>query len=359
MNTGRATALDWVPAPAPLAHGRQWSSVQRMASKLGDIAASYYVECRTAEDSNRIDLLVSVSRGRRQALQSWLASQRSAPEALCRLSAAWNDSGGAFADVSALWLEYDHVERDVDATSPCVSVCLVPNYDERASVDGAWTHGACVAPLSSVTEVIVGHRMPTETRDKLARCLEALPANARVIHVSAMLGRPGAPLKLYCVVPRRLVGQFLKTAGWCGPTSVMSELVDGYCTQARVGDEVYCDVTVSDIDRIGGNVFGVVFAPQHLLRASESQPGRDPLLEECVRAGLCSREQRDELVRWPDRGLVEVEWYGERASVVMERWLDVKLVWAPGKGTSLKAYLGLSGRGANAFDRSHARMDAP
>ncbi len=354
MNVRHATVLDWVPAPARIAHGRQWASVQRLASELGDIAASYYIECRTGEDSERVDLLVSISRGRRQAFHTWLANQRAPLAPLRRLSAAWNEGSGPFPGVSGLWLEYDQVDRAIDTTSPCVSVCLVPNYNESLVVEGQSTVHGSLGAVSEVVETVLGSRLPGDAVVKLEQCLSALPNNGRVIHVSLMLGRPDTPLKLYCVVPRRAVGGFLANAGWRGPTSLVTELVERYCTEQRVADEVYCDVTVSDIDRPGGNIFGVVFTPQHLLRAKERQPGREPLLSECLRAGLCSQAQRDELVEWPDRRLTEVDWAHEPALMVVERWLDVKLVWAPSSGVSLKAYLGLSGRGANAFDRVNA-----
>jgi hypothetical protein len=164
-----------------------------------------------------------------------------------------------------------------------------------------------------------------------------------------MSGRPQRPLKLYGVFPRGGLCAYLQRVGWRGPVAEISTLLDELCPRARVADELYVDLTLHDFDAPLGSRIGIVFAPQHLVRARETAPDRAPLLDDLVARSLCTPAQRAELRRWPRRYRSRGPGSGGRA-VAVERWLDVKLVWESARPVTAKAYLGLAMRPALPFD---------
>jgi hypothetical protein len=347
------TMLDLTARPLPLITEAQWHGARLRTQDLARVGSSFYLECRLgAEEPGRLDVLAGTDRDRRGALRRWLQDTCGDVAGLRRLSQTWRDDpASTLGTIPALWLELDDVRPSGPAPSASVSACLVPGYvDPLAPLPGE--DGARTLPLvTAIVETLTGRPVAVEERVRLERCLTSLPPGGRFIHVSVMLGREAAPIKLYALVPRDALLAFLQRAGWRGPLADVGSLVQRYCPRRRVGDELYVDLTVSDLDAMGGNKLGLVFTPQHLTRSLEPDPGRGPLLEDCMRHGLCTSAQRSALQRWPRRFLTEWTWDGEVIEVVVEQWLDLKLVWDPEAPLALKAYLGLSARGATTFDR--------
>lgn len=342
--------LAFRPAPSPLVAGGSWRRIGELSQRLGLPASSCYVECRLGPAaSTRVDFLVGLARGKRQALADWLSQQQAPPQGLCRMSRAWNaEPRTLLSDVSGLWLEYDDVGNG-EASEPSLCACVVPGYAAHVASYPQEERRERGQRLIAAVEVLTGSALLPDVRERLDRCLVSLPEGGTAIHLSAMLGRPRAPLKLYCVLPRSTLCDFLATLGWQGPLAVIAELVERFCPEHRVAEELYVDLTLLDLDAPGGNTLGLAFAPQHLAHSLETDPGRGPLLDECVRAGLCTAAQRQALQHWPGR-YEEPETLPLRAKLLITQWLDLKLVWSPTLPLLLKAYLGASCREAMTFD---------
>jgi hypothetical protein len=161
-----------------------------------------------------------------------------------------------------------------------------------------------------------------------------------VIYVSRMQARTPAALKLYAVAERGAFIPFLRESGFRGAN--VEGLLARYCPASRVGDRLYADLTLSDWCAEGGGRLGLVFTPQHLALAAESDPSRRALLAQLVADRLCTPQQAACLVRWPGatphRPNVD-----HGGFVLVDRWLDLKVV-SCGEALSAKAYLGARAR---------------
>ena len=92
----------------------------------------------------------------------------------------------------------------------------------------------------------------------------------------------------------------------------------------------------------GGSRVGLSFSPQHLIHSEETDPSRGALLAQLVADGLCTEEQSRWLANWPGtepRHAAD----GHGGFVLVDRWLDVKVVWTKGV-LAAKAYLGARAR---------------
>jgi hypothetical protein len=345
---GEHGVLDVLTRPRALIHEARWEEARALVRSVAPLARSYYFECRLGHcPSERLDVLVGLGRGKQQALIDWLAQCDAPVDALRRACALWNAGPELVREaISGLWLEFDQVRGAPSLPSLCV--CLVANYEDGVAPFAPQTIGASAAIARSVAEALQGEPLSSTALADLSRCLRALPAGGRVIHLSVMFSRPGRPIKLYCVLPRAGLVPFLERAGWRGPFDEITQLVAELCPVSRVAGELYVDLTLLGIDAPGGNILGIAFAPQHLVRSDERDPGRRPLLAACVARGLCTEAQRADLKEWPGRRLqARAESAGR---VLVDRWLDLKLVWTPDAPLALKAYLGASWRSATTFD---------
>jgi hypothetical protein len=345
--------LDLAERPSSLITAEQWHSARLLTQDLVRVGSSFYLECRLGPvPPERLDVIAGFGRAKRGALHRWLRVAHGDLDGLRRLSTAWRDAPASpLGTISALWLEYDEVRSSGPAPRPSVCATLVPSYtDPLAPLPE--DDGARYLPLmATIIEMLTGRPIAAEDHANLDRCIASLPPGGRFIHLSVMLGREAAPIKLYGVMPRDALLAFLHGVGWRGPLGTIESLLQRYCPRRRVGDTIYVDLTLPGIDAVGGNKVGLSFTPQHLVHSMEREPGRGPLLEDCARDGLCTPAQSHALQRWPRRFLADWEWDGEAIAVAVEQWLDVKLVWGPDGPLELKAYLGLSSRGATTFDR--------
>lgn len=348
------TMLDLTERPASLISAEQWHGARLLTQDLVRVGSSFYLECRLGADRPvRLDVLAACGRTTRGALHRGLREVDEDLDGLRRLSRAWRDDDPAspLGAVSALWLEYDQVRSSGSSSRPSVSACLLPSYVDPLAPLPEHDGARCLPLCVTIIETLTGRPVAAEVHEHLDRCLASLPPGGQFIHLSVMLGREAAPIKLYAAIPRGALLAFLQATGWQGPLDAVDSLLQRYCPQRRVGDTLYVDVTLPGIDAAGGNKVGLVFTPQHLVRSLERDPGRAPLLDDCVRDGLCTPTQSHALQRWPRRFLADWEWDGKVITVAVEQWLDVKLVWAPDASLELKAYLGLSAHGATTFDK--------
>lgn len=338
-----AAVGDW--DPGPLVEPSTWRAVTGHVLDRAAVASSYYLETRLGPEASRqVDLLVCIGRTRRHALRA--SSARATCPGVARLSEQWsNRTQDPLSEVSALWLEYDDIRAASSLGTPSVSTCLVSDYLDCRAPLAPTSPASQMALLVRVSDLLAG-APAQQDRERLQRCVEALPRGGRMLQFSKMLGRPNQPGKLYIRLPTEDLRDYLRAVGWRGSNQGVSDLVGRYFPQRRTDGDLYLDLTLDDLEREGGNKVGLVHTPQHLAGAEEVEPTWARTLHDYIEAGLCTPGQQRALSRWPSR-------LNHRSGGTprhVERWLDLKLVLEPSGEVALKAYLGVSTRPATAFD---------
>jgi hypothetical protein len=163
------------------------------------------------------------------------------------------------------------------------------------------------------------------TRRALSSCLDALPRDGAVGYLSVMLARQPVTAKLYLIMPRASVRDFLVRAAWPGDIRAAEDLLDHFYAPAI--RTAYVDVTVTDrVESRSG------FALSQFHRR-ELRHGPE---ESCLRKlpAAINREAA-ELERWPGASRSPID----GAEARLTRWLDFKAV-LQGDQIRYKAYLG-------------------
>lgn len=189
--------------------------------------------------------------------------------------------------------------------------------------------------LQTAFEIVLERPPTAAAAHALHTCLAALAPGERMIHVSAMLARTPASIKLYGAAPAPALAGYLQRIGWPGRIDELDALLHRFCTPSTVDSTIYFDLA---IDEQLTPYIGIVFSQLQLDGPENRDPQRKALLALMVDAGLCTPEKRDALLQWP--GNARVHYAGEPAPARLRRWLDLKLGQRPGRGLEAKAYLG-------------------
>jgi hypothetical protein len=249
---------------------------------------------------------------------------------------AWTDGASLLSlQAPAVWLEFDDACGEDAATRfPSVSVCLTPGYDTKR----APFPNQPQLELRLIDEILTLLEVPREQRhpELFAECYRRLPAGARWIHLSVMLGRASADLKLYGALPRATLVPYLEAVGWAGDGAELRRLLAEAYPASLTGDLAFVDLNLRTLRDPTHATLGLAVAQQHLAHGPERDPLRTELLERWCSAGLADAAKvariRDLLAVGPAAA--------EAATPRAGRFLDLKLVWSAELGTFTKAYLG-------------------
>ncbi len=310
--------------------GHAWC--EHVAAHVPACARSHYVECRPGT-SARVDFMSSFDSA--DGIGDYRAYLGEGPisdvwQRNLRLLGEWGKADSVLSSIRTLWFEYDAPEALgawlLDA-SP--SVALEPNYYLRHLRDvpssAALAGSLCEATLRSLLPAA----LVADCWHAVERCLALLPPAGAVGYVSVMSARRPLMLKLYVVLPRIAVAEYLRRIGWPGdPRSVESVMDALYAPSVGTA---YLDLSLSErvAERIG--VATSQFQQRELIRA--------PVPEAWLRLPSSLRAEATELLRWPGRSVLQIG----GISGVLDRWLDVKAV-LEGGATEYKAYLGFMPR---------------
>lgn len=336
--------------PSPVIPPTALSHVETIATLLPTVTSACYWECRLAAGVTQVDFLtcVEVSGGGREMLASWHAGA-ALPSAFTQTS-IWNRAGDFFTQwadpnsilhecVPLIWLEFDQVDGPLPrGPLPSVSFCLDPEYADRRS----WKQ--FINPQDPQTrwrvaeqglQFLLGGPLSPHQQNALRACFEALPVGGRIIHLSAMMARSPAVVKVYGAVPQGYLSTYLTRIGWPGSTTELVDSIAPFCTPATVDHNMYIDLTVGEgvMPKLG-----IAFSQQQIAHLPQRDPTRHTLLALCAQAGLCTTEKRDALCAWP--GNFRATFPGEQWPTRMHKWLDVKLVYQPQCPLEAKGYLG-------------------
>ena len=312
-----------------------------------EITNGIYFECRLRRGSSRVDLVIAVHADGAALLAAASGSGargcRHAQPGRRRLSAfcrRWTAPTSPLrTQVDHLWLEYD-VEQGTSAdeaarSGPGVFCSL------RRSHGMARSGPALRRRVIEALEALTGYQASRTVQECLHACFARLPAETGVPHVGLMFGRE-APTVRICIakLPASGAADLLAATAGVGGGDVadvtrLASLPDG------PGGPLYVPMLHLDIDERRGFIPRVGMERQfaHTCQlAGRTGAGERHLLDTLTALGLCSREKRDALLKWPGRTLAmmphEVWW-----SVVERRVNHVKFVYEPHSGVETKGYL--------------------
>lgn len=269
------------------------------------------LECRLGASASRVDLSVFLTKPTINLPDTilihpvWRRFQD-----LCQDLADANSS--LHQGVSEIWLEFDVDGQPSKVPIPCVFLGL----DREA---------ACNAQsLLEIALKLLEHRASSHLESNLHLCLDALPTDAKIIFIGAMLSRQSDAVRVIVRgIPPAQLSAYLTHIGWTGSVNELEEvisplsgLVDNIIPSFDVGDTVF--------SRIGLECY-LTNLPQH-------EPRWQLFLDHLVTTGLCTPAKRNALLAWP--GYDQKAFFGRFIT-------HIKIVCQPGIPLEAKGYLGL------------------
>jgi hypothetical protein len=306
-----------------------------VAERIPGAMATFGFECRLAEDDTEVDLGLAVTpeNGGSELLAAldapasgrpWAAGDRSWPR-IHAFVRDWLDAASPLGDwVPFLFMEFD-VPTDPDPV-PVPSVFLALDAplrgDEPEAIDVGYPP---LAALRRACALLAGEALAPEVDRMVLEAYRSLPANAWVMHAGVLLGRAATGVRLSIAAHGEAMPSYLAALGGDAAAAQAAALIDA------LGDSVPWsqldfDLAPAVLPRIG---FGL---------QPSAPDGWSALLEGVERRGWCTPEKRRALLGWSGRTPTSLA----HGPCVLERHLShVKLVCAPGRPTSAKAYLGV------------------
>ena len=315
------------------------SQIRELAAELPETTSSYYLECRLTPHLPHVDLLACMKarNGGRERLQAWLTSATqmatSSLHGLLAFCACWaQDSSPLHKQISHIWLEFDHKHNFARALSPNLLFCLVPRYFEK---QGILPYAKCISArdyrrtLTAALTALLQQPMSSATWKQLCACFDQLPHGGQVIHVSAMLARTPAVLKLNLIVPKDQFLPYLQRLDWKGSFVALEALLLRYCSSV---DHIKFQLAISE------ELLRTVELEFHFDDDTQDARELQQFVAKVQAAHLCSAAQQYALVAWP--GSFRQTFPQHAWPTRLHRWLDIKLIYQVHRPLAAKAYLG-------------------
>ncbi len=328
--------------PRALVSPRAYERVKKAAAQLpAALSRQVYLECRLAEHSRRVDLIVGVERDGARVLAGHYPSARLA-EPLRRIPAWSRLSGfcrewlrrGSILDagVERVWLELDLDARAGASPEGALTPGIFVNFSPDACAAPPWEHRLEVA-LESVSRL--ADEETQGVAGALERCFHSLPPEASPTYVGIFTARWRRAVRV-CI--RGLCGEaaadFLEALGW--PMQRV-EWVRHWLGATIAEDGARPVLLHVEVGEGLKPALGLEFA---LSRPSQLRGELAELgwLDGLVRRRLCAPRKRLGLRRWPGRSVQTFR--HELWPSLVTRWVNhVKLVVDDGRLVEAKAYL--------------------
>jgi hypothetical protein len=336
-----------IPLLVSNAEQAAYVSLKRSLNLGGD---SYYAECRFGA-RRQLDLLVAFHRPSASSFE--LASRLTSAdspfftsharewETARQFTTRWLRADSELRRlVSTLWFEFDDVVARAEAAGPSLSACLVTGYSKGFEPAPEPDREQDAAQLLAVYRELAADRADSAEEARLCHAARALPDHGKLIHLSLMSARAPESVKVYGVVPRGELTQYLRRVGWRGAYDAVEHALAQIATLDLCGEYLYFDLNLSNMESSQSATLGIAFSQQQLL-ARGAGPARSELLGRLNHARQLSASQRETLERW-----VTSEASGLSLDQLPggHRWLDIKLVIDPTGAFDSKAYLGFASR---------------
>lgn len=286
-------------------------------------------------DAGRVDMITRQPKGRSEISKHLVSHPVWQSAARC-LKQLTDPAGFLAQNVKVVDLEFDLPGPPPAIPVPAIFLELKRDRELPAEI------------VARLAEHILDASLPDWMRDSLHRCVDLLPAGARLIHLGAMWSRDAQQLRL--VIGRLspdLIPRCLAALGWSGDCRQLETLI---ATFSPLVDSITLslDLGRSLADRVGIECF--------LGNTGGAEEQWRVLLAELQRQNLCTEAKARALPGW--RGICReavcrepwppsLTWgdalLGDSAASLFVRFLShVKLVARPSAPVSTKAYVGFA-----------------
>lgn len=181
--------------------------------------------------------------------------------------------------VDAIWLEFDVDGQPSNVPIPCIGLHL----NQEAACD--------FQSLLEMALKLLGHPLSSHLESNLHLCFEALPADAKIVFLGAMLSRQSDAVRLIISgIPPAQFSAYLANIGWSGSVNELEEVISSITG--------FVDNIVLSFD-VGDTVFPRIGLECYLTEPPEYEPRWQLFLDHLVTAGLCTSAKRNALLKWP------------------------------------------------------------
>jgi hypothetical protein len=297
--------------PTDLVATAAWSNIYTLAQILPPVSYAL-LESRLGTSTSRVDLSVFLSK-----------PTINLPEPIL-INPVWKrfqDLGEELSDtnsslheiVSDLWLEFDVDEQSLKVPIPCIGLGL--NQKTACNFQS----------LLETAIKLLEHPITSDFVFNLQLCLDALPAEARIICMGVMLSRQSDAVRMIVsgIRPDEL-SVYLAQIGWTGSVNELDEVIFSLSS--------FVDNIVLSFD-VGDTIFPRIGLECYLLEPQNKEPRWHLFLEHLVKTELCTPAKRNALLGWLESDPKALSIFGRLTTLI-------KIVYQPGIPLEAKAYLG-------------------
>jgi hypothetical protein len=304
--------------PAELAGPRARASLERLAVRAPPLGEPFGFECRLAPGDLPIDLGIGIDRGHADSLGEWAATRGASWGPLVSFLRRWSQDPLLATWIPFLFLEFDADAAEKPESPPSIFLALDSPLARPQSAETAPEVRAALHAVSSLRG-----RSDEVLEDGLRRAYEALPADARLLHAGAMLGRRTDRLRVSVSIDPEAATDYLIELGGSAAAEGLCEVVEalaGRCASVQLD---------FDAGPEPGPRCGIG------LRTGRSDAaGQAPLFDDIDHSGWACARKTSALRSWSAGG--------SAATPGHRRLSHLKLVCEPGRRPEVKAYLEVS-----------------
>lgn len=215
--------------------------------------------------------------------------------------------------VRQLWLEFDVDGQSSKMPIPCIGLHL--NQEAACNFQS----------LLEIALKLLDNRVSSRLESNLKLCFDALPAEAKIAFLGAMLSRQSDSLRVIINwIPPEHLSAYLSHIGWTGSVNKLEEII------STISD--FVDHIVLSFD-VGDTISPRIGLECYFINPHRTEPHWQLFLEYLVRYGMCTPAKRDALFAWSQFNQQELNDFNKFANLI-------KIVYKPGIPLEAKAYLG-------------------
>jgi hypothetical protein len=326
------------PEFAPLLFEPRRQRIAQLAAGLALPVQTLCLECRLGPGDERVDFGLCLFPTSRASFAGTLrtVAQRSTQPSWHRcadLLADWAERDPRYASIPFLCMAFDLEDSGHELPVPCLSFCVDPHFFARRlglPIVAASSTAALEQLVTDVVRTLLDQDLPANVGERIARRLTGAPGiEAR--HMSLMIPRTPATLKLDVALSREDVAEYLRSIAWHGPAQALQDTIAELAPGHR---RVQLNLVVDPLPAHAGLEVELCTEPDQSDRGA-----RADLLHGLTRRGLITEAKRAALMALCDRPLFDMP-HGQQAA---RNWY-LKLVFDGAVPRSAKAYVGVMPR---------------
>ncbi len=332
--------------PEVLVDKASFSRIREASRALPPALSSHYLECRLGKEAGPVDWLTCAST--REAGDRVLASLTKSPgslgaaafhpdwEHLRRFFAIWGNPRSTLnAELPIVWMEFDMTVPKGAMPLPNIIVRLASGHPTSMGTKASKNlrnHPGLKATLKTL-QVLGQGDLSSRATSVLTDCFSRLPSKASLLHLSYMLRRNPAALKLDIQLQTPDLEGFLGNISWPGSIPAIRDFFPG--GEFLGGEAKFQLACGEDLHPLIEFEFDIYPEAGSLAKAEK-------LLKMLQVRKLCDARRAKALLAWPGESRLRIG--GDGLEIRTRRWLDLKTSWHADRGWLAKAYLGFSPR---------------